>query len=89
LESTVSAGHWCSRSTRAATAACPLIGGTAEIFGIDRIDEAGFDTHRLQRVCKKILCSAVKIRRRDKIVAGVADVLDGEQRVSLSQTQSD
>ena len=63
------------------------VGGAAKILRVGRIDETAFDAHRLHGVGEQVPGAAVEIRRGDEIVAGMADVLDREQRRRLARAQ--
>ncbi len=61
------------------------VGGAAEILRVGRIDEAAFDSHRAHGVLEQVPGAAVDVGRADEIIAGVTDVLHGEQRRSLAR----
>ena len=64
------------------------VGGAAEILRVGRIDEAAPRCpSSLHRVGEQVPGAAVEVGRGDEIVAGLADVLDREQRGRLARAQ--
>ena len=61
-------------------AAGPLVGRPPEVLGIGRVDKAHLHTHRLHhRIEEQVPRAAVEVGGADKIVARLADVLNGKQ----------
>ncbi len=64
--------------------ACLGVGGAAEIFRIGRIHKSHLDALVLERVGEQVPSAAVKVGRRNDVVASVGDVLQRERRRGLA-----